>query len=371
MFFDEPFTSLTYPNTMQDRINAPSRHAERKNNQNEDNNAGGDLEAFGTGDKQPGDQDQVQDEVLQRHLPVPKPKPQSLSERDETLLHHLVCFRLLTYAQIHRLLFSSVDPSFSRRRIRVLARNGWLTIWEPPSLAGGHVRYAHPTQRALRHVLPSLENSERWGSVVRLMLPRTKRRPMQLAEAAVPKWLPHQREVNHLVVSITKAPQRKILWASSWDSPFPPRLGIFRTPQPDYVLIEEIDGQAELIFGEHDRASEPIDRFIARKITLYAALARFPEACEKHFGLRAFRVEVTVTDPHRRAPIRRLRDLVDATRRHGGPDIFQFTLAGWLHAYPNDPIWFDIANPPTSDSVSPGEHPQTRALRVGVLPAST
>jgi len=79
MFFDEPFTSLTYPNTMQDRINAPSRHAERKNNQNEDNNAGGDLEAFGTGDKQPGDQDQVQDEVLQRHLPVPKPKPQSRS----------------------------------------------------------------------------------------------------------------------------------------------------------------------------------------------------------------------------------------------------------------------------------------------------
>lgn len=330
--------------------------ADRKNNQQDGKKNERDLDAFGTAAQLQGDQDPVQDGATDESEPVPMGNPEMLSLRDQLLLRDVVRLRLLTYSQIHRLLFSSVDPSFARRRIRQLARAGWLATWEPASRTGGHVRYAHPTQRTLRYVLPTLEGSEAWAKVIRLMLPRTKRRPLQLADASVPKWLPHQREANHLVASIATAPGRKILWASSWDSPFPPRLGMFIAPQPDYVIVEEVDGQQRLIFGEHDRSSEPVDRFIARKIALYSALAKFPEACELHFGARDFIVQITVIDPYRRAPIERMRELIAATRRHGGPDAFRFTLGGWLFAHPNDPIWFSSSRPPTSDSAAMRDH---------------
>jgi hypothetical protein len=173
----------------------------------------------------------------------------------------------------------------------------------------------------------------------------------------IPKWLPHQKEVNHLVTSLTSSPLRTILWASSWDAPFPSQLGMFTAPQPDYVLVEkDTSGNPRLVFGEHDRGSEPIERFIERKVALYSALARFPDACEHHFGIPEFRVQVTVADLVRRKPIARLRALLDATRGHGGPDLFRFTLGGWLYAYPDLPIWFSIKTPPTNDSVAWRDH---------------
>jgi hypothetical protein len=188
------------------------------------------------------------------------------------------------------------------------------------------------------------------------MVPRSHRRPLTLGDNA-PKWLAHQREVNHLVTSIATSPDRRILWVSSWDCPFPSRIGMFTLPQPDYVLVEAVNGTPRLIFGEHDRGHEPIHRFIARKITLYSALAEFPEACEQQFGIATFRVDVTVIDPLRRIPIARLRSLLDAARSSMRPDIFRFTLGGWLYAYPHAPIWFDVSRPPAYDSVAVRDHP--------------
>jgi len=200
------------------------------------------------------------------------------------------------------------------------------------------------------------------------MLPRTKRRPLQLGDV-IPKWLPHQREVNELVLSMLITRRDRILWSSTWDSPFPQRLGMFIAPQPDYVVIENVGGTPRLTFGEHDRSSEPIEKFIARKIALYRALGRFPDACEQHFGVRQFLVQVTVTDPHRRNPVRRMRELIDAAQRQGASEIFQFTLGGWLHGSPKDDIWFDVSRTPASDSAALRDHRHVVAgSSNGILP---
>jgi hypothetical protein len=114
-----------------------------------------------------------------------------------------------------------------------------------------------------------------------------------------------------------------------------------------------------LIFGEHDRASEPVDRFVARKVALYSALAAFPEVCEQLFGVRSFSVLVTTIDPIAQHPIARLRALSEATRVHGAPDIFRFTLGGWLHAYPSAPVWFTASDTPATESVAWSDHAPT------------
>lgn len=173
------------------------------------------------------------------------------------------------------------------------------------------------------------------------MLPQTTKRALRLeGRGAAPNWFAHQAEVNALVLRLREAVSLR--WMSSWDCPFPSKLASFDLPQPDYVLIEETSAGPRLVFGEHDRGSEPVDRFVARKVLLYAALSAFPEACAHHFGLPAFTVRVTVTDPVHRTPLRRLADLLEATYRAGGPDVtrwFRFTLAGWLHGVPDEAIW--------------------------------
>jgi hypothetical protein len=182
------------------------------------------------------------------------------------------------------------------------------------------------------------------------MLPTSGRKPLTLGDAGIPKWLQHQREVNHLVTSIATSLNRKVLWASSWDCPFPSRAGMFTLPQPDYVLIEQRDGMPHLIFGEHDRGSEPVERFVARKVELYASLASFPEACEQHFGLRSFEVHVSVIDIRNRSPLERLRALQVAAAASATPHLFRFTLGGWLFAYADKAIWFASGQSPTTDS---------------------
>lgn len=278
-----------------------------------------------------------------------------LTARDIDVMRHLVRLRLLRYDQLHRLAFANVDRSIARRRIRQLSRSGWLATWEAPSRCGGHARYAHPSAGAIRALLPTLVPEAAWAPLIARMVPRTQRRPLELG-IGTPKWLTHQREVNHLVASIATAPERRILWASSWDCPFPSRVGMFGLPQPDYVLVDEVDGAPRLVFGEHDRASEPIDRFTARKLTIYSALAEFPDVCEQQFGIASFRVHVTVIDPLRRAPIARLRALLDAARSAERPDIFRFTLGGWLYASPAAPIWFGVDRPPQRASIAPSDH---------------
>ena len=350
-----PPTKPSMPRPLELPQNDGSDDAHEENNQQPEDAETRQPDAFGAVDPAPGDQGGSRGIEPDPALTVPNLDITRLTPRDVAVIRHLVLLRLLTYDQVHRIAFASVDMSIARRRIRHLARAGWLATWEAPSRRGGHVRYAHPTADAIRTFLPTLVPETSWAPLVHRMVPRSQRRPLELG-ATVPKWLAHQREVNHLVASIVTCPARRVLWASSWDCPLPSRAGMFALPQPDYVLVEEVDGIPQFVFGEHDRGSEPVSRFIARKIALYSALAAFPEVCMQQFGFATFRVHVTAIDPLRRAPIRRLRSLIDAARSSEGSDIFKFTLGGWLYTYPAAPIWFTSNAPPAKDSVAWSDH---------------
>jgi hypothetical protein len=222
-----------------------------------------------------------------------------------------------------------------------------------------------PTPSAVRAINAALAHeaaAESFAPLIRLMLPQTAKRALRLSGRTRPNWLAHQMEVNTLVLRLRET--TPLRWMSSWDCPFPSRLASFDLPQPDYVVVEEHAEGPRLVLGEHDRGSEPIERFVARKVLLYAALAAFPDACEHHFGVRTFTVRVSVTDPVHGAPMCRLRDLIEATRRAGGAEVanlFRFTLAGWLHAYPQEPIWFATIDELPHTSVRLQDHAPRRA----------
>lgn len=280
-----------------------------------------------------------------------------LSLRASSLVTAAVLLRVVGYDQLRRLAYAGLDSSAVRRDVREAEDAGWLQRWSLPIRGYGRVGHVHPTERANAAVLGSFHASTAdasWAKTVKLMLPAMGRRSLTLSHP-VPKWFQHQREVNHLLTSIVCGRRAPLLWASAWDSPFPTRVGGVTMPQPDYVLVEELAGEASLVFGEHDRGHEPIERFLARKVTLYASLAG---ACEATLGVRSFRVDVSVIDVPARQPIARLRQLMDATHAYGAGDLFRFTLGGWLHAYPCEAIWFGRL--PDLDSVTWREH---QALR--------
>jgi len=332
------------------------------NNQSAKNHDLPHPEAFGARFEAPPDEGGVQGTDAGAERPVATVDLARLTARDRAAIQSTVLLRLVTYDQLHHLAFPTVaDKPTVRRRIRHIERAGWIKTWEAPARHGGHTRYVHPTKEALRFVLPACAArtaTEAWAPLVKRIVPRSTRRALDLGRAA-PKWLAHQREVNHLITAIATAPKRRVVWASSWDCPFPSRFGMFTLPQPDYVLVEEVGGVPLLIFGEHDRASEPVDRFVRRKIALYSALAAFPEVCEELFGIRAFRVYVTSIDPITQHPITRLRALMEATRAHGGPDIFRFSLGGWFYASPAAPVWFTPASAPATESPAWPAHAST------------
>jgi hypothetical protein len=267
-----------------------------------------------------------------------------LTLRQSTLVTAAVLLRLAGYDQLRRLVYPGLDPSLIRRDVRAAVDAGLLLRWSFPAPNGARIGHVHPTDRANAAVLPGLRaasDASSWGKTVRLMLPSAPRRALTL-DASVPKWFPHQREVNHLVASIACSTRAPLVWASSFQQPFPTAIGACTMPQPDYVLVEMVNGAPQLVFGEHDRGHELVARFIARKVALYARLA---SQCEELFGVRSFRVDVTVIDCVSRQPIRRLEQLLDATKAYGAEDLVRFTLGGWLYAEPKHTPWFRSAAP--------------------------
>lgn len=282
----------------------------------------------------------------------------ALQSRDRGIVDQTVLLRLLSYDQVQRLTFDGLHRTAMRRRLRALARSGWLTLWDGPAPRGGRCRFVLPTARAIHAVFADVKDRTTDAPHARLvarMVPRRGRRALDLEQGAAPKWLGHQLEVNHLLVGIQRS-DRRVLWASSWDCPLPSRIGMFTLPQPDYVLVEEVAGVPRLVFGEHDRASEPVERFIERKVALYTTLADFPEFCAETFGVSSFEVHVTVVDPVRHAPIERVEALLAAVERGGATDRFRFTLGGWLFDDPVSPVWFTVDAPPRSTSVRRQDH---------------
>lgn len=273
----------------------------------------------------------------------------NMTERDTRALSYLVLLRLLGFDQLRRLAFEGGDGSILRHRVRTYDDAGWISRWTATLPHGVRQRCAVPTRDAICAVVDRLDGmlgaDVPFAPLVRLMLPNTERRSLKLTEST-PEWFAHQREVNHLVASIIRS-GRKILWASAWDCPFPETAENYTLPQPDYVLVEEVDGKLRVVFGEHDRGTETVERFVDRKLALYDELAEEAADAAELFGIADFVIHVSVLDVRTQNPVRRLQSLLREASDTAKPHLFSFTLAGWLHAYPAERVWFAGAQEPT------------------------
>jgi len=223
-----------------------------------------------------------------------------------------------------------------------LADQGWLVRWQAPVVLGGRPGYVAPTPRAWAWAAAEFERESAgrpWAQLVRTMLPTWTRHPLTLPRDRVPSFLAHQREVNTLLLAWQRQDVTPIAWASSWDRPFPSILDDLVWPQPDYVLVLDTPTGAQLILGEHDRSHESLASFTRSKVDRYLALAASPDLAEAVLGFRTFTVWVSVCDPQRSRPDRRLARLAELARFQGGGDLFQFALAGVAASQPDPQVW--------------------------------
>lgn len=285
------------------------------------------------------------------------------SARTRALLLALARCRILSFGQLRRLVLPDRTPQRVGQVVQELAAAGWLRVWEDVAHVGGRPRYAIPTRRALTSTLPALRDVDRCGQLAPLMLPRHPRRPLVLAPRTTPAFLAHQREVNDLLIAYGAIPATRVLWATSWDRPFPLHIANLALPQPDYVLVLERDGVAALVFGEHDRGHESLAHFRRAKAERYAALAARLELVRHVFGFASFMVWVTVLDARGAAPLRRLARLTRVAYEAGASEVMAFTLAGWAATTPAEAIWFcDGVTPAAADFGGARTTPLLRAV---------
>ncbi|MFA6954868.1 MAG: replication-relaxation family protein [Thermoanaerobaculia bacterium] len=241
-------------------------------------------------------------------------------------------------SELHAAIFTSRHPSVISRSLKRLRRCGWITTWDEPSPGGGgNRRWAVPTARSLRWTSATLRAScagQSWERVADLMLPGSRNHELKFTRGRTPPFLMHQRDVNRLCLSFRATLEKRLLWFSAFDRPFPNRVNGIAMPQPDFVLVVAGDRGPELVFGEHDRGSESLAHFREAKVERYAELASLPSFCRDILGFATFRVLVTVMDPFNRRPhdrIAMLGELVSAARR---AELFAIHLAGKVHAHP-------------------------------------
>lgn len=283
---------------------------------------------------------------------------ESLTPKDRDLLAWVVLLRFASYRHLQHLQGGGRDASLLRRRIGDLIERGFLATWDRPGRKHRGQRYVLPTALTLKHLVPYLRDGtthEAFAPLLRLMLPAERRRPFSLEDRDVVKWLPHQLEGNELVTRIRLA-RPSIAWASTWEAPFPTTIAFLLAPQPDYVLVEGDPGTETIVFGEHDRGTGDIASFVEKKIGRYDALAQFPDLCTEQFGLATFRVDITVIDTKRHEPMQRLRAMIDAASASMHPELFRFTLGGWLYAHTSENVWFSSARVPVNDSLHWPDH---------------
>ena len=260
-----------------------------------------------------------------------------VSAVDRQLLVALVLLRFLSYAQIQRRFFPDSSIQAVGQRVKRLTMEGWVTTWDQPVRFGGKPRFVLPTKRALRWALGKI-TFDAYGSplqrLVAFMSPQRPRRPLELDSGLVPPFFHHQRECNDLIVALETRGPTTVLWASTWDRPFPNSDDGLPMPQPDGVLVLGSTDDPRLVFLEHDRGMESLAHFRSAKVERYGELSVRPDLCEELLGFREFTVWVSVLDKRFRRPRERLEALSRLAVLGGTEQLMSFTLAGWLRDSP-------------------------------------
>lgn len=278
-----------------------------------------------------------------------------LIPRDREALLLLTRLRLASMQQLAELAYPSASLVVARRRLRRLRDNGWITFWDRPTTTGAAIRYAVPTPRALAWANETFAQeyaARPAATLMQRMLPVRTRRLSELVSGVIPPWFAHQDEINRLLIAIARAETDRPTWFSSWDCPFPDRVNGLKAPQPDYVLLRPAPTSVRVTFGEHDRATEGGSEW-AEKLASYAAAQ---ELAQTWLGIDGFTIDVTVIDASPRNPIERLRRLIDLARGAGMHNVTRFTLAGWLHAFPGQAVWFVNGAMPATESCARADH---------------
>jgi len=217
--------------------------------------------------------------------------------RDRAILLRLARLRVLSLAELQALVFLGRDRSRLSRRLSRLEEAGWLQRWEEPRARGGRFRFVVPTATGLTWALGQLSETTRDTREARLvstMLRAGRMAPLVLPPGRIPSFLPHLRDVNALLVAALRSSALHVAWASSWPRAFP-SAPARRLPVPDGVLVlAPHDGSRQLVFLEHDRATESLRSFARTKLARYRLLTTRPGTLEELTGHRAFRVLVTV-----------------------------------------------------------------------------
>jgi len=252
--------------------------------------------------------------------------------RDAVAVMQLVRMRVLSYDQLSRLTYHSGNKTVARRRLRRLQERGWIHTWDKPTAKGGAPRFAYPSRKALAWghmvMLASTEGTA-LDLLVRQMVPSTPRQPWKFEPGVTPLFLAHTEETNEALIAWFRRSGERVLWASSWDCPFPEHVEWRTMPQPDYVLVVERDGVPHLIFGEHDRGTEGRE-VVARKLRVYRTWIETPDILTRTIGFRTFQLFVSVSGE--RAP-RRLDQLTRLTREEGA-DMFTTLMLSAPDAVP-------------------------------------
>ncbi len=257
--------------------------------------------------------------------------------RDRAILIRLAKMRLLSLTQLQQLVFGDRHRSRLSYRLSAMVRQGWIRLWEDPSVRGGRPRYVVPTRAGLRFGLSHLEQSQaplRHAKLLAMMLRNDRRFPVPLTDGVLPAFLIHQREVNDILVSIESSPIPIATWMSSWHRPFPNSLHGLRLPQPDFVVVVAEGDERRLVFGEHDRGQESLTHFAEAKVERYRELARRADILKDLTGFDAFSVLVTVSDGLHGDSEGRIRRLRRASLEGFAAKLFSFSVAEELERSP-------------------------------------
>lgn len=241
--------------------------------------------------------------------------------RDSDVLRRIVDCKYLSAAQLQRLHVASSVTSI-RRILRRLEGDGWIRMWEAWIPVGGRTKYALPQRKALQWALDR-KREEAIGTPLEYLswtlIGRRSRKPVAFRSRTIPPFLAHQVQTNDVMLALQQVEAPKVLWATSWDRPFPLQLGTFVPPQPDAVLSLDHGRELVMLFVEMDRATQKVPDFVHGK-SRYARFARQPALMNETFGTTQFHTLVVVHAKSPQATRARVELLERAARanRFGG-----------------------------------------------------